>query len=153
VDASGGANVTQSAYQVNGWLYDTTDSYSMSQPTYRFNKEANVAHSSTTPVFGDGIWIDTWPMTTDTLTSYLPLNLFTGGHGNNATGGGGMGRYLISRHSSKSPASAPQNVTAKSSKLGAINLGFFDAHVEGVDLVNLYQFNWNALWNAPSTAW
>jgi prepilin-type processing-associated H-X9-DG protein len=138
---------------VNGWLYDTTDTYSISQPTYRFNKESNVARSSTTPVFGDGIWIDTWPMSSDLLAGYTPLNLFTGNNNNNATGGGGMGRYLISRHSGISPSAAPKNVPTGTIQLGMSNLGFFDAHVEAVPLFSYYQLDWNVRWTSPPNPW
>jgi prepilin-type N-terminal cleavage/methylation domain-containing protein len=151
--ASTGVNLTQSAYCVNGWLYDTTDTYSMTQPTYRFNKESNVARTSTTPVFGDGIWIDTWPMATDLLVGYSPLNLFKGNNNNNATGGGGMGRYLISRHGGVSPAAAPKNVPANTTQLGMSNLGFFDAHVEAVPLFSYYQLDWNVRWVSPPNPW
>lgn len=153
VDGTGSVNVTQSSYTVNGWLYDLTDKYSTNLLNYRFNKESNVAYPSTTPVFGDGIWIDTWPMSSDLLSGYSPLNLFTGNNNNNATGGGGMGRYLISRHGGVPPAGAPKNVATGTTQLGVSNLGFFDAHVEAVQLFNYYQLNWNALWTSPVNAW
>lgn len=148
-----GVNLTQSSYTVNGWLYDATDKYSTNQPTYRFNKESNVAYTSTTPVFGDGIWIDTWPMSSDLLAGYSPLNLFTGNNNNNATGGGGMGRYLISRHGGVPPSGAPKSVATGTTQLGMSNLGFFDAHVEAVQLISYYQLKWNALWTSPVNAW
>jgi type II secretory pathway pseudopilin PulG len=150
---STGVNLTQSAYTVNGWLYDTTDTYSMSQRAYRFNKESNVRQSALTPVFADGIWIDTWPMNSDLLSGYSPLNVFTGNNNNNATGGGGMGRYLINRHSGISPANASRNVGTGTTRFGVIDVGFFDGHVEVEQLLNLYQLAWNNGWTPPANPW
>jgi type II secretory pathway pseudopilin PulG len=123
----GGVNVTQSSYTVNGWFYDTSDTYSQTIPQDRFNKEANVSQPSLSPVFGDGIWIDTFPLEADLLGAYAPLNLYTGGNNNNATGSGGMGRYLLDRHGGVAPSQAPRSVPTGSLGLGAVNLGFFDA--------------------------
>jgi len=148
-----GINLSQSSYTVNGWLYDSTDTYSESVPANRFNKEANVKYASTTPVFGDGIWIDTWPMNTDTLNGYAPLNLYTGNNNDNATGGGGMGRYLIDRHGGIPAQSAPRTVGTGSLQLGAINAGFFDGHVELAQLRNMYQYTWSVNWTPPASIW
>jgi prepilin-type N-terminal cleavage/methylation domain-containing protein len=145
-----GTNLTQSGYTLNGWLYDTSDTYSMSQPTHRFNKESNVIHTSQTPVFGDGIWIDAWPMSADTLGRYSPLNVSTGNNSDNASGGGGLGRYLIDRHSGNPPST---KVPLGSTKFGVINVGFFDSHVEAVELYNLYQLTWNNGWVPPADPW
>jgi prepilin-type N-terminal cleavage/methylation domain-containing protein len=150
---STGVNLTQSGYTVNGWLYDASDTFSMSQPGYRFNKESNVTQSSLTPVFGDGVWIDTWPLAADLLSGYAPLNVFTGNNNNNATGGGGMGRYLINRHSGISPANAARNVGTGTARFGVIDVGFFDAHVEAVQLLNLYQLTWTHGWIPPANPW
>ena len=148
-----GINLTQAGYTCNGWLYDSTDTYSESVPANRFNKESNVSHPTTTPVFADGIWIDTWPMDTDTLNNYAPLNLYTGNNNDNATGGGGMGRYLIDRHGGIAPQSAPKSVGTGNLQLGGINAGFFDAHVEGVQLRNMFHYTWCLNWVDPGNIW
>jgi prepilin-type N-terminal cleavage/methylation domain-containing protein len=153
VDALNSANITQSAYCVNGWFYDTTDTYSQTIPGDRFNKEANVTQPSKSPVFGDGIWIDTFPLETDLLQTYAPLNLYTGNNNNNATGSGGMGRYVIDRHGGVAPAQARTSVPNGSLDLGSINLGIFDGHVESSLLQNLYQFTWHFDWLQPSNPW
>jgi len=143
---------TVSSYCVNGWLYDNTDEYSMEDPQDRFNKESNVYHPSGTPVFGDGVWIDTWPCTGD-IAGY-PVNLYTGGGpGTTAFGGGGGGlgansvggiqRMLIDRHGGIAPSKAPQTVVAPKRIPGAENIGFFDGHVETVPLNNIFLYYWN----------
>ena len=148
-----GVNMTQSSYCVNGWLYDSTDTYSENIPQDRFNKEANVVQTSRTPVFADGTWIDTWPLETDLLGTYAPLSLYAGSDNDNATGGGGMGRYLLDRHGGIPPKQAPPNVPTGSYDLGAINVGFFDAHVELVQLITIYQYTWHLGWEQPASPW
>jgi prepilin-type processing-associated H-X9-DG protein len=148
-----GIDLTQSSYTVNGWLYDSTDTYSETVPKDRFDKEANVAKTSLCPVFGEGIWIDTWPMEEDSLAKYAPVNLYTGNDDNNATGGGGMGRYLIDRHGGVAPAQAPRYVPTGGLQLGAMNLGMFDGHVETVPLRNLWQYYWHLNWTNGSNLW
>jgi prepilin-type N-terminal cleavage/methylation domain-containing protein len=152
VDATG-ANLTQSAYTVNGWLYDSTDTFSESLPADRFNTEANVHQTSQTPVFGDGIWIDTWPLEADLLSGYAPVNLYTGNNNNNASGGGGMGRYLLDRHGGVAPQRAPANVPTGSLALGDENLGFFDGHVALTPLANLWRCTWHPNWAQPGNIW
>jgi len=151
-----GVNLTQSGYCVNGWLYDTTDTYGMSVPEDRFQKEGNVSSTSLTPVFADGIWIDTWPEETELLGTLEPLNLYTGNNsGVTVPAGnlGGMGRYLIDRHGGVAPAQAPTSVPTGSTDLGAINIGFFDAHVEVVQLITIYQYTWHLGWEKPASPW
>jgi len=148
-----GANLTQAAYTVNGWLYDSTDTFSETMPANRFNNESAVTQSSSTPVLGEGIWIDTWPLEADLLTTYSPVNLYTGNNNNNASGGGGMGRYLVARHGSFPPRSAPSNAGKGTINLGAENLGFFDGHVALVPVLNLWQYTWHRNWITVGNPW
>jgi prepilin-type N-terminal cleavage/methylation domain-containing protein/prepilin-type processing-associated H-X9-DG protein len=151
-----GVNLTQSAYCVNGWMYDSTDTYGDSVPENQFRKEANVSMTSKTPVFADGIWIDTWPLETELLGTYSPLNLYTGNNnGTEVSAGnlGGMGRYLIDRHGGIPPAQAQTSVPEGSLALGGINVGFFDAHVELVQLIDIYQYIWHLNWVQPASPW
>jgi prepilin-type N-terminal cleavage/methylation domain-containing protein len=137
-----------SCYTVNGWLYDTTDTYSMEDPQDRFNKEANVSKTAATPVFGDGAWIDCWPCAGD-FSGYA-LDLYALNNGINGAGGGcvlggggGMGRMFYDRHGGINPSKAPRDVTSPQRIPGAENIGFFDAHVETVPLNNVFQYYWN----------
>jgi prepilin-type N-terminal cleavage/methylation domain-containing protein len=148
-----GANLTQSGYTLNGWLYDKTDQYSTNIPADRFNNEGNVRQTALTPMLGDGIWIDTWPLEADLLTTYAPVNLYTGNNNDNATGGGGMGRYLLDRHGGVNPGAAPKKVGTGNTQLGAENLGFFDGHAALTPLITLWQYNWHLNWVNPGNPW
>jgi hypothetical protein len=148
-----GQNLMESCYLFNGWFYDPTDPYGTNVPAARFSKESAVTRSSLTPVLCDGIWINTWPMETDKPDS--PANLATGDatSGNSLVSGGGMGRVLIDRHGGIPPAKAPTAVPANSLLPGAINLGFYDCHVETGLLRNLWQYSWYANWQARGDPW
>jgi len=149
VDDTGTQYLTQSAYAVNGWLYDKTDTYSETEPQFKFYKESNVNFSSQTPVFADGIWIDSWPTVTDTLAGFAPLNTYTGSRNTSAdtpAGGGSMGRFLIDRHGGIPPSRAPSSVAANARIPGAVNIGMFDGHVEKAPLQNLWRYYWTVNW-------
>jgi prepilin-type N-terminal cleavage/methylation domain-containing protein len=139
---SSGVNESVCCYTVNGWLYDTTDVYSMEDPQDRFNKESNVYKTAATPVFGDGIWIDCWPSAGDLQGQ--TVNLYTGATGNCVLGGpGGINRMLIDRHGGIAPKQAPTSVSSPQRIPGAENMGFFDGHVETVRLNNIFLYYWN----------
>ena len=143
VDDNGTQYVTECAYALNGWLYDQTDTFSMSQPQDRFNKEANVKNPSLTAAFADGIWIDCWPCTGD--LNGATADLYNGGSGNCiCPGGGGVGRVLLGRHGGAPPHSAPKAVVSPAQIPGNENIGFFDCHVELVRLNNIFSYCWNA---------
>ncbi len=149
-DDTGTQYTTQSGYTVNGWLYDSTDTFSDSEPQFKFYSESRVISSSLTPVFGDGIWIDSWPTVTDSLGGYAPLNTYTGSYAaasaDTPSGGGSMARFLIGRHGGGGPGSAPTNVGANQLIPGAINLGMFDGHVENAPLQSLWTYYWTVNW-------
>ncbi len=149
VDDTGTPYLTQCGYTLNGWLYDKSDTFSESKPQYKFYNESGVKFHSQTPVFGDGVWIDSWPTVTDTLAGFAPLNTYTGSTSLSAdtpAGGGSMGRFLIGRHGGGPPASAPAKVGANQLIPGAINLGMFDGHVEKVLLQDLWLYYWTVNW-------
>jgi prepilin-type N-terminal cleavage/methylation domain-containing protein/prepilin-type processing-associated H-X9-DG protein len=154
IDDTGTQYMTQCGYTLNGWLYDRSDTYSETEPQYKFYSESKVAFPSQTPVFGDGIWIDTWPTVTDTLAGYAPLNTFTGSFAatsaDTPAGGGSMARFLIARHGGAAPASAPRSVGANQLIPGAINMGLFDGHVETVLLQDLWTYYWTVNWTPRS---
>lgn len=143
VDDNGSQYVTECSYTVNGWCYDKTDTYSMSEPQDRYNKETDVKNSSLTPVFADGMWVDCWPCTGDLNGG--PVDLYDGGSGNCiCSGGGGAGRVMIARHGGAAPGSAPKSISSPGAIPGMVNLGFFDCHVELVRLNNVFNYYWNA---------
>jgi prepilin-type N-terminal cleavage/methylation domain-containing protein len=148
-----GQTMMESSYLFNGWFYDTTDPYGTNVPAARFAKESDVSASARTPVLCDGIWINTWPMETDTPDS--PANLVTGDahSGNSLVSGGGMGRVLIDRHGGIPAARAPTAVPANTLLPGAINLGFYDCHAENGLLRNFWLYTWHRNWQSRSNPW
>jgi prepilin-type N-terminal cleavage/methylation domain-containing protein/prepilin-type processing-associated H-X9-DG protein len=107
-----------------------------------FLKESGVKKPSQTPIFGDGMWVDAWPGPNDDHA----INLYTGyttASGNN----GGISRFEVGRHDGYAPASAPRTSSGVPQS-GAINLGFFDGHVElGKFRQNLLStYVWSTAW-------
>jgi prepilin-type N-terminal cleavage/methylation domain-containing protein len=152
VDDNGSQYVTECAYTLNGWLYDSSDSFSMSQPQDRFNKEAGVKNPSLTPAFADGIWIDCWPCTGD--LNGATVDLYNGGSGNCiCSGGGGVGRMMIGRHGGGPPHSASRNVVSPARIPNKDNVAFFDCHVESVYLNDIFRYNWNARSQISGNPW
>jgi prepilin-type N-terminal cleavage/methylation domain-containing protein/prepilin-type processing-associated H-X9-DG protein len=135
---------TNGSYALNGWLYstdvNTVFGFGYDTLTNYFPSEAAIRHPSNTPIFGDAIWPDSWPMEAD-----LPADdLFDGDFD-----GSGMGRYTIARHAAN-PGSAPRVFDASQKMPGAVNLGLADGHVEMVRLENLWQYEWHVNWAAPN---
>lgn len=110
-----------------------------------FVNEAEIQHPSTTPLFGDGI--DRWgagawmgPRATD-----LPaVNLVSG----NVDGDPfGMGSFTIPRHGSR-PSKVPTNHPQNAKLPGAINVSFYDGHVDQVQLERLWKLDWHKNYQA-----
>lgn len=131
----------QGSYALNGWFYDD-DMYNWDAAGQRkhFRNESQVNDPSRTPYFADSVWVDTWPEESD-----LPArNLFTGDNFD-----GAMKRVAIPRHSCNA-AAAPRNFNPAGRLPGAVNVSFFDNHVETVKLDNLWNLTWHREWVAPA---
>lgn len=141
------------SYTLNGWLYSenaNSTGLAAAQTTVgqagMFGKVGNVRHTSQTPMFCDGIWLDAFPnggtasSVGDVLTS--PVNLYAGEY--TTAAGQMMGRLLISRHAFKSPAAASTRNPFSGILPGGINLAFCDGHAEFSKLNNLWSYYWNA---------
>jgi prepilin-type N-terminal cleavage/methylation domain-containing protein/prepilin-type processing-associated H-X9-DG protein len=130
------------SYTLNGWLY-AADRYT---PGNAFFKDSAVKNTSLTPIFGDGIFVDAWPETTD-----LPAhNLQTGNYSGTDPNGYGMGRYLIARHGPHRPNVPPSNVSFLNPFPGGINIAFFDGHAQSVSLNDLWSLYWHKNWSGVS---
>jgi len=109
-----------------------------------FAKEGQIAHTSQTPAFADGVspwWV--WPTEKDLPAS----NLQTG-----QTGGGfvpGMSMLTIPRHGSR-PRSVPTNQSSHDKLPGGINVSFYDGHVALVPLEGLWQLEWHRDYQPPA---
>ncbi len=139
------------SYAANNWLAEWGwwgtygEGSPWGEPEWLWTKEEQIAHTSQTPVFADGIsfwWV--WPRETDLPAS----NLQTG-----QAGGGfspwGMNMVTIPRHGSR-PSSVPTNQQPKAKLPGGINVSFYDGHVAQVRLENLWQLEWHRGWQAPA---
>lgn len=148
------------AWLSGGWWFDSRSG----SPAFR--TESDLENPANTPVFADGVAdftlvIRAWdggdlsgfgfwgagPQATD-----LPaVNLVTGGT-SPAFGpffrSEGMQVFTIPRHGSR-PSNVATNHPAASPLPGAINVVFYDGHVEQVKLERLWQLNWHKGYQAP----
>ncbi len=135
-----GNNGYQGSYSFNGWLYSGVP-FVAQGAKYQFSGESAIENPSKTPVFGDAMWVDAWPDTTDKPARDLYL-----GDGP----AGGMSRYTIARHGGSTAKGAPRNVPAGNKLPGAINLNCADGHVELAKLENLWSFYWHRDYVPPA---
>ncbi len=136
------------SYASNNWLNDWGlwggSPGPWGKPQWIFVKEAQIAHTSQTPVFADGIsfwWV--WPRETDLPAS----NLQTGQLG--AGFSPGMNVVTIPRHGSR-PSQVPTNQQPQDTLPGSINVSFYDGHVALVRLERLWQLEWHRDWQPPA---
>ncbi|NNM86792.1 MAG: prepilin-type N-terminal cleavage/methylation domain-containing protein [Phycisphaerales bacterium] len=131
------------SYGMNGWMYRATDNanqglYSYVLPdgttsggigssTYFWQ---SLQANGSTPLFGDCVWIDSFPVWTDPIPA-----TYTGDDAANMPspfpqpgGNGMMQAFCIDRHQR------------------AINMAFADGHVEHVSLADLWKLNWTPNW-------
>jgi prepilin-type N-terminal cleavage/methylation domain-containing protein len=125
----------QGSYGYNSWLYTGLEK----DPKY-FEKESGIESPVLTPGFGDAMWVDAWPLASDSPSR----NLYEGDGV-----AGGIGRFCIARHAAGSARGAPRKVAAGERLAGAVNLEFMDGHVETVKLERLWDFNWHRGYKAP----
>ncbi len=113
-----GNSYAEGSYTINSWL-QPTGYYQVetSNPEHgRYYQNFSDARPDV-PLFGDGMWVDAWPRSTDPP----PSNSFDGDNGSIAS----MHRYCIARHRR------------------AINLSYVDTHVAVVELEELWQQYWH----------
>lgn len=110
-----------------------------------FTAESEMENPSHTPAFGDGVLFDA-------SGQYFPARPRATDRpaGNLVTGGAGMGAFTIPRHGSVPPNIAP-GYPPGSRLPGAINVAFYDGHVETVKLEKLWNLSWHRDYHAPAT--
>lgn len=136
-----GANGFQGSYVFNGWLYSGSY-FQSSAPKFQYRNEGDIIHPVLTPVLGDGMWVDAWPLAADRPAR----NLYTGDGV-----AGGIGRYMIARHGSASAKAAPKNVPSGAKLPGSIEIVFSDGHVDLVPLEKLWTLMWHRDYQPPAT--
>jgi prepilin-type N-terminal cleavage/methylation domain-containing protein/prepilin-type processing-associated H-X9-DG protein len=123
----------QGGYGLNGYFYSD-----YGEPAFRTSSD--IKYVTKTPVFADQQWVDGWPDMTDTP----PPDLYT--DSDSWPPIGGMSRWCIARHGSVPASGAPQKWPAGVPLPGAINVAFYDSHVELVPLQSLWSLYWNTAW-------
>ena len=138
------------SYAPNNWVagmhwWGTTDS---NFPRERFMIESDIQHTSQTPLFADGIhwwWLAAGHWWGPRASDLPAANLSSG-----AVPGApwGMAAFTIPRHGSK-PSKISTNHPARLKLPGAINMSFYDGHVEQVKLERLWQLQWHRDYKPP----
>ncbi|MBW8864892.1 MAG: prepilin-type N-terminal cleavage/methylation domain-containing protein [Verrucomicrobia bacterium] len=153
-DYAGNGDVYFGSYVINGWF---SVDFKTGQPAgdgkadkqFYFMKDTSVQNSAQTPIFSDGIWVDTWPSEQD--SAYHDLHQTAGVNANPAEGnygspaGHSIARTVVSRHACNAGAANSWTVAA-STPPGAINVACFDGHVELSKLRNLWNYQWHRDW-------
>ena len=142
------------SYTYNSWFFtgagnDNNPDNSAGNATlateYIFAKDTMVSNPSQTPLFSDGIWLDTAPAEKDDPAK----NLYTGANVSATAQNDFMGRITIQRHAIN-PAAASRKYAAQWQQApppGGINLALTDGHAEFSKLLNLYSYYWHRSWN------
>jgi len=113
-----------------------------------FRMESEVTDPSRTPVFADGVfrWWGNGGRLGPRATDPPAMNLVSG-----ALPGPpwGMGAFNLPRHGSR-PFTVSTNHPPNRKLPGAVNVSFFDGHVEQVKLDRLWQLNWHRGYVPPT---
>ena len=143
-DVNSGENLVPRAggYGVNLWIINSRqwvrDSTSwLWFAKHSFATEASIFSPVLTPVLSDSTWLVGVPQSTD-----LPASDLATGTRPLSSDNPGMQYLTIPRHGSR-PLTVPRNWPASNRLPGAINIGFFDGHVEQVQLERLWQLHWH----------
>jgi prepilin-type N-terminal cleavage/methylation domain-containing protein len=137
------------SYAFNGWLYDFNGPGrfgATGHDDWIFKNDSSLQKSELTPLFCDSVWVDLWPVESDTPAR----NLYSGDYGSGGTTG--MSRCTVARHGKiKSAGSAPQNWPAGQPLPGSIIVGLADGHSQAVRLQDLWTLYWHLRWQPPAT--
>jgi len=133
------------SYLQNNWLGFnwSWDADPLAQAGLLFRAEGEIQYPSSTPVFADGVggWLTlAWwfgPRATDLPARNLVSGRLVG-----------MSMFTIPRHGSR-PSKVPKDHPPAAKLPGAINVSFYDGHVEQVKLERLWQLYWHKDYTPP----
>jgi prepilin-type N-terminal cleavage/methylation domain-containing protein/prepilin-type processing-associated H-X9-DG protein len=135
---------TPNSWVAGDWPWMIGVPVSTSSSTLGFTADSQIEHPSRTPIFADGVLFDS-----PGLNSAARPKATDRPAGNLVTGGAGIGAFTIPRHGSVPPNIAPGYPPG--SKLpGAVNVAFYDAHVETVQLEKLWNLSWHKNYQPPA---
>jgi len=138
------------SYAANNWISGSGWWYAGSNPWQKeaFLNETQIRDSSRTPMFGDGIGGWWWggaywwgPRATDFPARDLTTGMVPGPFG--------MGVFTIPRHGSR-PRTVQKDFPPNKKLPGAINMSFYDGHVETVKLERLWGLYWHKDYVPPA---
>jgi prepilin-type N-terminal cleavage/methylation domain-containing protein/prepilin-type processing-associated H-X9-DG protein len=129
-------------FAFNSWLYSGGWPSGWADEQSAFKKESEITDPSQTPVLGDSMWVDAWP-----LASNRPeVNGYYGWND------GGIGRYLVARHASGPGDQSKTTRPSGSGLKGGVNMVFSDGHAEQVRFARLWELKWHRNYEAPTNA-
>jgi prepilin-type N-terminal cleavage/methylation domain-containing protein/prepilin-type processing-associated H-X9-DG protein len=132
------------SYTRNSWVSGLPISlWGNSESVLPFRVETEIADPVGTPLLGDGVYESWWAGLGPKASDLPAVNLVTG------SAGSGMARFTIPRHGSR-PRSIPTTFSPKNRLPGAINMAFYDGHVEQVKLERLWSLYWHKDYVPPA---
>ncbi len=137
---------------LSGWWPQAIDP---KNPQFEFTTESDLETPASTPIIADGVSGGYFPgfyFLGPFEIDLPPTNLKFGNYvdvNQSAARAGGMGLFAIPRHGSR-PQQVSQDFDPKNRLPGAINVAFYDGHVEAVNLERLWQLNWHRNWRTPA---
>jgi prepilin-type N-terminal cleavage/methylation domain-containing protein/prepilin-type processing-associated H-X9-DG protein len=155
-----GFNFRAGSYAPNPWvtpgeggilLFSSEGFWTRETLSWFFRSEEQVRHPVSTPLIGDAVhpWMMPPPLATDLPPTNLVIGMSPRHSGIVGGGEGGMGVFMIPRHGSR-PRPVPTEHPPDAKLPGAINMAFFDGHVELTPLERLWQLHWHKNYQPPS---
>jgi prepilin-type N-terminal cleavage/methylation domain-containing protein/prepilin-type processing-associated H-X9-DG protein len=129
-------NSFQGGSGLNGWMYSTSDDKKA------FTTQGDVRNTTQTPVFADAMWVDAWPQASDTPARNV--------YEQKSPAASGINRFMLARHGGTVPKSAGY-VPIGATLPGAVNVAFYDGHVEAIKLERLWNLYWHKNYAPPAT--
>jgi prepilin-type processing-associated H-X9-DG protein len=148
-DAPENKSLRAGGFGLSTWIVNTKAWWAVSDwdrfMERSFATESTIPYASWTPLLFDSIWFLNLPLATD----FPAVDLATGSLPNWPPTQSSMHYLTIPRHGSR-PRPVPRNWPASRRLPGAINVAFFDGHVEQVQLERLWQLYWHKDYVPPA---